>query len=68
MYVWDTGTGELVTGKQYSEPTTFVEWGAIALSGRRPAYQVRIVAEFLGYFGGREWDMGRTSGGGRDQI
>lgn len=70
MYVWDTGTGELVTGKQYSEPSTFVEWGIITLSGRRPAYQVRVVVPFLGYGEGRELDTtyGTTLGGGRDKI
>lgn len=43
MYVWDTNTGELVTGKQYSEAATFGEWTAIKMSGRRPVYQVRLL-------------------------
>ena len=40
MYVWDTSTGELVTGKQYSEPSTLGEWSAVKISGRRTIYQV----------------------------
>lgn len=40
VYVWDTSTGELVTGKQYSEPSTLGEWTAVKLSGRRTIYDV----------------------------
>lgn len=43
VYVWDTSTGELVTGKQYSEPSTLGEWTGVKLSGRRPIYEVRVV-------------------------
>lgn len=45
MYVWDTSTGELVTGKQYAEPSTLGEWTAVKLTGRRPVYEVgRLVS------------------------
>lgn len=40
-YIWDTGTGELVTGKQYPEPATLGIWGAVSPSGRRSIYQAR---------------------------
>lgn len=42
MYVWDTSTGELVTGKQYPEPSTLGEWTEVKLSGRRPIYEVGL--------------------------
>ncbi|CAM9343933.1 unnamed protein product [Laminaria digitata] len=40
VYVWDTSTGELVTGKQYSEPSTLGEWSAVKISGRRTVYEI----------------------------
>ncbi|CAM9091506.1 unnamed protein product [Hapterophycus canaliculatus] len=40
VYVWDTSTGELVTGKQYPEPSSLGEWTAVKLSGRRPVYEI----------------------------
>ncbi|CAM9464894.1 unnamed protein product [Scytosiphon promiscuus] len=40
VYVWDTSTGELVTGKQYSEPSTLGEWTSVKLSGRTPIYEI----------------------------
>lgn len=44
VYVWDTSTGELVTGKQYAEPSTLGEWTAVKLTGRRPVYEVGRLA------------------------
>ncbi|CAM9173677.1 unnamed protein product [Ectocarpus sp. 12 AP-2014] len=40
VYVWDTSTGELVTGKQYAEPSKLGEWTTVKLSGRRPVYEI----------------------------
>lgn len=47
VYVWDTSTGELVTGKQYPEPSTLGEWTGVKLSGRRPIYEVGWVANVV---------------------
>lgn len=44
VYVWDTSTGELVTGKQYAEPSTLGEWTTVKLTGRRPVYEVGRLA------------------------
>ena len=43
VYVWDTSTGELVTGKQYAESATLGEWVAVKQSGRRAMYHVRLI-------------------------
>lgn len=47
VYVWDTSTGELVTGKQYAEPSTLGEWTGVKLSGRRPIYEVSWTAHVV---------------------
>ena len=49
VYVWDTSTGELVTGKQYSEPSTLGEWTGVKLSGRRPIYEVGCDVDHISY-------------------
>lgn len=39
-YVWDTDTGELVTGKQFPESATLAQWCEVKVSGRRRTYPV----------------------------
>ncbi|CAM9617784.1 unnamed protein product, partial [Discosporangium mesarthrocarpum] len=40
VYVWDTSTGEVISGKKFAKPATLAQWGVVDESGRRPVYHV----------------------------